>query len=149
MNFEVFVVGGILAVAVVLFVTERIRVDLVALMVMLGLVVTGILEGEQAIMGFANEAVITIASVLVLSGALMRTGVAHFIGQRVLAASGDGVGRLTAVMMATVGLLSGIMNDIGITALMLPVVLDMARRTGDAAIQAAHAPRLRIPCSAG
>ena len=130
MNFEVFVVGGILAAAVVLFVTEKIRVDLVALMVMLGLVVTGILEGEQAIMGFANEAVITIASVLVLSGALMRTGVAHFIGQRVLAASGDGVGRLIAVMMATVGLLSGIMNDIGITALMLPVVLDMARRTG-------------------
>ena len=130
MNFEVFVVGGILAVAVVLFVTERIRVDLVALMVMLGLVVTGILDGEQAVMGFANEAVITIASVLVLSGALTRTGVAHFIGQRVLAASGDGVGRLVAVMMATVGLLSGIMNDIGITALMLPVVLDMARRTG-------------------
>ena len=130
MNFEVFVVGGILLVAVVLFVTEKIRVDLVALMVMLGLVVTGILDGEAAIMGFANEAVITIASVLVLSGALMRTGVAHFIGQRVLAASGDGVGRLIAVMMATVGLLSGIMNDIGITALMLPVVLDMARRTG-------------------
>ena len=130
MNLELFVVGGILAAAVVLFVTEKVRVDLVALMVMLGLVVTGILEGEQAIMGFANEAVITIASVLVLSGALMRTGVARFIGQRVLAASGDGVGRLTAVMMATVGLLSGIMNDIGITALMLPVVLDMARRTG-------------------
>ncbi|MDE2983057.1 MAG: SLC13 family permease [Gemmatimonadota bacterium] len=132
MNLEVFVVGGILAAAVVLFVTERIRVDLVALMVMLGLVVTGILEGEQAIMGFANEAVITIASVLVLSGALARTGVARFIGQRVLAASGNGVGRLTAVMMATVGLLSGIMNDIGITALMLPVVLDMARRIGTA-----------------
>ena len=130
MNLEVLLVGGILAAAVVLFVTEKVRVDLVALMVMLGLVVTGILEGEEAIMGFANEAVITIASVLVLSGALARTGVARFIGQRVLAASGDGVGRLTAVMMATVGLLSGIMNDIGITALMLPVVLDMARRIG-------------------
>ena len=129
MNFEVFVVGGILAAAVILFVTERVRVDLVALMVMLGLVVTGVLEGEQAIMGFANEAVITIASVLVLSGALMRTGVAHFIGRRVLAAAGGRVGRLVAVMMATVGLLSGIMNDIGITALMLPVVLEMARRT--------------------
>ena len=132
MNYEVFVVGGILAGAVVLFVTERVRVDLVALMVMLGLVVTNILEGEEAIMGFANEAVVTIASVLVLSGGLTRTGVAHFIGQRVLAASGDGVGRLTAVMMATVGLLSGIMNDIGIAALMLPVVLDMARRIGTA-----------------
>ena len=132
MNLEVFVVGGILAAAVILFVTEKVRVDLVALMVMLGLVVAGILEGEDAIMGFANEAVITIASVLVLSGALARTGVARFIGQRVLAASGNGVGRLVAVMMATVGLLSGIMNDIGITALMLPVVLDMARRIGTA-----------------
>ena len=130
MNLEVLLVGGILAAAVVLFVTEKVRVDLVALMVMLGLVVAGILDGEEAIMGFANEAVITIASVLVLSGALARTGVARFIGQRVLAASGSGVGRLTAVMMATVGLLSGIMNDIGITALMLPVVLDMARRIG-------------------
>lgn len=87
MNLEVLLVGGILAAAVVLFVTEKVRVDLVALMVMLGLVVTGILEGEEAIMGFANEAVITIASVLVLSGALARTGVARFIGQRVLAAS--------------------------------------------------------------
>ena len=130
MNLEVLLVGGILTAAVVLFVTEKVRVDLVALMVMLGLVVAGILDGEEAIMGFANEAVITIASVLVLSGALARTGVARFIGQRVLAASGSGVGRLTAVMMATVGLLSGIMNDIGITALMLPVVLDMARRIG-------------------
>ena len=50
MNLEVLLVGGILAAAVVLFVTEKVRVDLVALMVMLGLVVAGILEGEEAIM---------------------------------------------------------------------------------------------------
>ena len=54
MNFEVLVVGGILTAAVILFVTERVRMDLVALMVILGLVLAGILEGEQAIMGFAN-----------------------------------------------------------------------------------------------
>lgn len=132
MNPDVLIVGGILAVAIVLFVTEWVRVDLVALMVMLGLVVSGILAGEDAILGFSNEAVITIASVLILSGGLMRTGVARLIGQRVLAAAGNGARRLIAVMMTTVGLLSGIMNDIGVTALMLPVVLEMARKIGTA-----------------
>ena len=128
MNAEVYIVGGILAVAIILFVTEWVRVDLVALIVMLTLVVSGILAGEDAILGFSNEAVITIASVLILSGGLMRTGVASLIGQRVLAAAGNRPSRLIAVMMTTVGLLSGIMNDIGVTALMLPVVLDMARK---------------------
>lgn len=128
MNADVWIVGGILAVAIVLFVTEWVRVDLVALMVMLGLVLGNVLEGEEAILGFSNEAVITIASVLILSGGLMRTGVARIIGQHVLAAAGTGSRRLIAVMMTTVGLLSGIMNDIGVTALMLPVVLEIARK---------------------
>ena len=76
--------------------------DLVALMVMLGLVVANILDGEEAILGFSNEAVITIAAVLILSGGLMRTGVARIIGQQVLAAAGTGSRKLIAVMMTLV-----------------------------------------------
>lgn len=132
MNADVWLVGGILVVAIVLFVTEWVRVDLAALMVMLALVLTNVLTGEEAIQGFSNEAVITIASVLILSGGLMRTGVARLIGERVLAAAGSGTQPLIAVMMTTVGLLSGIMNDIGVTALMLPVVLEMARKVDTA-----------------
>ncbi len=130
MSLSILVVLGILLVAIVLFVTEKLRVDLVAVLVMLSLALTGILEGEQAIAGFSNEAVITIASVLILSGGLMRTGVAHLIGRRVLQFAGRTPGRLTPVLMMTVGLLSGFMNDIGITALMLPVVLEITRRIG-------------------
>lgn len=128
MNHEMLIVGSIAVIAVVLFVTEWLRADTVALIVMLGLALTGILSGEDVIAGFSNEAVITIASVLILSGGLMRTGVANFIGDRVLAAAGASAGKLTVVMMTTVGLLSGIMNDIGITALMLPVVMEMSRK---------------------
>lgn len=128
MNHDTFIVGAIVIAAVILFVTEWLRADTVALLVMLALTLAGVLTGDQVIAGFSNEAVITIASVLVLSGGLMRTGVAHFIGERVLAAAGASAGKLTVVMMLTVGLLSGIMNDIGITALMLPVVLEMSRK---------------------
>lgn len=125
---DAVLVSAILATAIVLFVTEWVRVDIVALMVMLGLAVSGVLTGEEAISGFSNEAVITIASVLVLSGGLMHTGVANLIGNRIPSAAGGGKRRLVATMMATVGLLSGIMNDIAIAALMLPVVLAMTRR---------------------
>lgn len=130
MSASILVVLAILVAAVALFVTERLRVDLVALLVMLALALTGILSGEQAIAGFSNEAVITIASVLVLSAGLMRTGVAHLIGRRVLRFAGRGPARLIPTLTLTVGLLSGFMNDIGVTALMLPVVLEIARRVG-------------------
>jgi di/tricarboxylate transporter len=127
-SWSILIVLAILVTAIVLFVTEKLRVDLVALLVMLSLALTGVLRGEQAIAGFSNEAVITIASVLILSGGLMRTGVAHLIGRNILRYAGRRPGRLIPVLMMTVGILSGFMNDIGVTALMLPVVLEIARR---------------------
>ncbi len=129
MTFEIVFVLGVLVVAVALFVTERLRVDVVAMLVLLSLMLADVLGFEEAVAGFSNEAVITIASVLVLSGALARTGVANIIGDRVLGLAGGSRTGLLVTMMATVGLLSGFMNDIGVTALLLPVVVDLARRT--------------------
>ena len=129
MTLEIGFVLGVLLVAVVLFVTERLRVDVVALLVLLTLMLAGVLGFEEAVAGFSNEAVITIASVLVLSGALARTGVANIIGDRVFGLAGRSRTGMLVTMMATVGLLSGFMNDIGVTALLLPVVVDLARRT--------------------
>ncbi len=130
MNFEIVFVLAVLIGAVVLFVTEKLRVDLVALLVLLSLAISGVIKHEEALLGFSNHAVIAIASVLVLSGGLQRTGVADLVGRQVMRLAGTDERRLIAVMMTTVGLLSGIMNDIGVTALMLPVVLDIARRLG-------------------
>jgi di/tricarboxylate transporter len=80
--------------------------------------------------GFANLAVITVWAVLILSAGLARTGVAGLIGRPVLRLAGGSDARLIALIMITVGVLSGFMNDIGVAALMLPVVVDIARRTG-------------------
>ena len=85
---SIAIVLGILGIAVFFFVTERLRVDLVALFVMLGLALTGVLPPASVIRGFSNPAVITIASVLVLSGALTRTGIANIVGRRVIALAG-------------------------------------------------------------
>jgi di/tricarboxylate transporter len=127
---QIAIVLAILAAAIVMFVTERIRVDVVALMVLVSLALTGLITPAEALSGFANLAVVTVWAVLILSAGLARTGVAGLIGRPVLRLAGGSEARLIALIMLLVGVLSGFMNDIGVAALMLPVVVDIARRTG-------------------
>jgi di/tricarboxylate transporter len=127
---EIAIVLTILTVAIILFVTERVRVDVVALMVLVSLALTGLITPVEALSGFANLAVVTVWAVLILSAGLARTGVAGLIGRPVLRLAGGSEARLIALIMLLVGVLSGFMNDIGVAALMLPVVVDIARRTG-------------------
>lgn len=130
MTFSMIFVLAVLVGAVVLFITEWLRVDIVALAVLLILAVFGMISHEAAIAGFSNKAVITIASVLVLSAGLVRTGVAQILGGQILKLSGDSEIKLLVIMMVVVGALSGIMNNIGVAALMLPVIMEIAHRTG-------------------
>jgi di/tricarboxylate transporter len=132
MTVEIVLVLSIMLAAIILFVTEWIRVDVVALMVLVSLALTGLVTPAQALSGFANLAVVTVWAVLILSAALARTGVAGLIGRPVLRLAGGSEARLIATIMLLVGVLSGFMNDIGVAALMLPVVVDIARRTGRA-----------------
>ena len=130
LNADVVIVLVIVAVAVVLFVTEWVRYDGVALTVLLALAISGVIPMSRAIEGFANPAVVTIAAVLVLSGGLYRTGVANLVGAQVMRLAGDSPLRVTTLLMLTAGLMSGVMNNIAATALLLPVALDIARRLG-------------------
>ena len=128
MTAEIVVVLTILGIVVVLFVTEWIRVDVVALLVLGSLALTGILTPTEALSGFSNPAVVTVWAILISSAALSRTGVAGSIGHRILGLAGSNEVRLIVVIMLTVGILSGFMNDIGVAALFLPVVIDISRR---------------------
>jgi di/tricarboxylate transporter len=129
MTFEIAIVFAITALAVLLFITERVRVDLVALLVMASLALTGVLTPAEALSGFSNAAVVTVWAVLILSAGLSRTGVAGIIGHRVLRLGGNSEVKLLLLIMLMVGILSGFMNSIGVAALFLPVVIDIARRT--------------------
>ena len=127
MTTEIAIVLTILGISVVLFVTEWIRVDVVAMLVLASLAITGILTPAEALSGFSNPAVVTVWAILILSAGLSRTGVAGLIGHRMLGLAGTSEVRLIVIIMLTVGILSGFMNSIGVAALFLPVVLDIAR----------------------
>ncbi len=120
----------ILGAAVILFISERLRMDLIALLVLAALALTGLVSPAEAFSGFSSPAVVTVWAVFILSGALSKTGVANLIGNQVLRFAGSGEIRLIALIMLTSGLLSSFMNNIGVAALLLPVVMDIARQTG-------------------
>jgi di/tricarboxylate transporter len=143
MTFQIALVMAILALTVALFVTERLRVDVVALLVLGGLALSGLVTPAEAVSGFSSPAVITVWAVFILSGGLSRTGVASLIGRQVLRLAGTGELRLMSVIMLTAGVMSAFMNNVGVAALLLPVVMDIARRTG-------HPPsRLLMPLAFG
>ena len=128
MTSEIALTLAILLAAVVLFVTEWIRVDLTALLVLVALALTGLVTPAEALAGFSNSAVITVWAVFILSGGLAATGVADFVGRQVFRLSGESETRLLIVLMVTAGLLSAFMNNVGVAALMLPVAVNLARQ---------------------
>ena len=129
MTFEIALVLGILAVSLILFVSEVIRMDLVALLVLSALAVSGLVSTSDAFAGFSNSAVITVWAMFILSEGLTRTGIADIIGRQVMRLAGRREIAMIVVIMITAAVLSAFMNNIGVAALMLPVVIEVARRT--------------------
>ena len=129
MTFEIALVLGILALSLILFVSEVIRMDLVALLVLSALAVTGLVNTNEAFAGFSNSAVITVWAMFILSEGLTRTGIADIIGSQVMRLAGRREIAMIIVIMITAAVLSAFMNNIGVAALMLPVVIEVARRT--------------------
>jgi di/tricarboxylate transporter len=128
MTNEIALVLAILGIAIVLFATEKLRVDLISMLVLLSLILTGLLTPEEAFSGVSNPAVITVWAIYIISEALFFTGVADYMGQRIVQVSGANLARLTAVLMLTVGVMSAFMNNIGATAVLLPAVVAIGRR---------------------
>ncbi|HDZ49155.1 hypothetical protein LCGC14_0279130 [marine sediment metagenome] len=119
----VFIVLGLTLAA---FIWGRFRYDLVALAALLGSVMLGLVPTESAFMGFGHPAVITVAAVLVLSRGFERSGVVDVIANQVLKV-GENLLLQLLVLVGTVVMLSGIMNNVGALALLLPVAMRLAR----------------------
>ncbi len=141
--FDIALVITILVIALVLFVTEALRMDIVALLVVGALTVTGLVTPGEAVAGFSNEAVITLWAMFIISEGLLRTGVGELIGRYVLRLAGRNEAALVAVIMLASGGLSAFMNNIGVAVLMLPVVMGLSRSAR------VPASRLLMPLSFG
>lgn len=134
---------AIIAVAAVLLVTERLRPDLVALLVLLALGLTEVVTPEEAFSGFSRSAVITILSLFILTHGLEKTGVTRWISLRLLRLAGSSRTRLVAIIMLTAAGLSVVMNTIAAAAVLLPITMSIARHSG-------HRPaRLLMPLAFG
>ena len=119
----------IILTALVLFATEKLRVDVVALLVLISVGVLGLIPADQLFTGFSNSAVITVWAVYMVSGGLFKTGVADTMGRIILKVAGDGETRLIAMIMLTVGVISAFMNNVGAVAMLLPAVVGISRQT--------------------
>ena len=117
----------ILAGGLYLFVSERLRVDVTAMLILLALVLTRVLDPKQALSGFASEPAIIVAAVFVISGGLAATGITEKMGQWIGRASGHGEARTIAVTMPAVAALSAFTHHVMVTAMMLPIILRHGR----------------------
>lgn len=131
----------VLAGALYLFVSEKLRVDVSAMLVLLALVLTGLLDAKQALSGFASEPALIVATVFVLSGGLAATGVTERLGDWISRVAGRSESRAIAVVMPAVSLLASFTHHVMVTAMMLPLLLRHARD------RKLHASRLLMPMS--
>lgn len=124
---EPYVVLAILAGSLVLFVTDALRYDLVAVGVVLALILTGCLETGEALRGFSSQAVALIASMYVFGHAFTRSGVAEALGNRVLRGDSGGEVRLVFRVTLLSGLLSSVLSNTGVVATLMPVCSALSR----------------------
>ncbi len=129
MTTEIALTLTIIVAALALFATEKLRVDVVALLVLLAVGLTGLVDPERIFEGFSNPAVITVWAVYIVSGGLFKTGVADVMGRGILRLAGDEEPGLIVTIMATCGVLSAFMNNVGATAMLMPAVVGISRRT--------------------
>ncbi len=117
-------------VALLLFVSGRLRIEVVGMATMVAVVVLGLVTPEQGIAGFANEAVVTVAMVLGLSSALLRTGAVDVLARWVGRVGGGSEWRLSVTLLALVVPASALINNTAAVAVLLPMVLGLSREAG-------------------
>ncbi len=126
MTFEIWMIFIILILTLVLFATDWVRYDIVALLSLLAVVVIGLIPTGRAFSGFSNSAVITVAAVLVLSKGLQNSGLVESIGKQLVKNKG-GIIVQVGLLTGLVAVLSIFINNVGAVALLLPVALYISR----------------------
>lgn len=118
------ILGGTIA----LFVSDRLRLDVVAMLSLLALTLTGVAPVEVALSGFSNPAVLMVAGLFVVGAAISETGLADWLGRRLERVTGPSEATLVAVVMGVTALVSAFMSSTGTVAILMPIVGTIAAR---------------------
>ncbi len=118
----------ILSLVIILFVTEALPMDMVAVLMLLTLALAGIVTPTEAFLGFSDPVIITLTSFFIISAALFNTGVIEAIGQRLNRIAGENELRLLIIVMVTAASIAAFMSNVVTTAVLMPGVIAIARR---------------------
>ncbi|CDL82596.1 SLC13 family permease [Xenorhabdus szentirmaii] len=128
MNSELLWVLALLLIAIVLFSTNKVRMDVVALLVIISFVLSGTLTLSEATVGFSDPNVLLIAALFVIGEGLVRTGVAYQMGDWLVRVAGNSETKMLALLMLSVAGLGAFMSSTGVVAIFIPVVLSVAAK---------------------
>ncbi len=128
MDPQLLIVLAVLGVTVILIVTEVFRIDVVAILAMLSLTWVGSITPQQARSGFSSNAVLAIIAVMIMGRGLYKSGITEKIANFILQVAGTGRRRIISTVSVTVGLMSGLMQNLGAAALFLPVMTGISKR---------------------
>ncbi len=125
---DMLIVFFLLGLAVFLFVTDLLRVDLVGLLMMVLLPLTGVLSAEQAIAGLSSNAVVSIIAVMIIGAGLNKTGIMNEVAAQIIKVVGHSENRILAIISMTVAFISSFMQNIGAAALFMPATIRVSRQ---------------------
>lgn len=131
MTWEIIAVCIMLTITVVLFVTDKVRPDIVSLLILVALGLLGILKPTELLAGFGNEALITIAAMFVLSAALMRSGLVAALGGKLTDLSRGSPMRFLVFSLLAVCFMSAFINNTPVVVVFIPAVLTVCARMGE------------------
>lgn len=128
MTTDMIIVFCLLGLAIFLFVTELLRVDLVGLLMMALLPLTGVLTAEQAVAGLSSNAVVSIIAVMIIGAGLNKTGVMNAVAAQIIKLVGKSERKIMVVVSITVAMISSFMQNIGAAALFMPATMRISRQ---------------------
>ncbi|NLC10442.1 MAG: SLC13 family permease [Gammaproteobacteria bacterium] len=141
MNLPLFWVLSLLLIAIILFIRNKPRMDVVAVLVLVALPLTGVLTVQEALAGFSDPSVVVIAALFIVGEGLVRTGIAYQLGEKLIEHAGSSETKLIILLMVSVTMLGSIMSSTGVVAIFIPVVLSICARSK------IHPSKLMMPLS--
>lgn len=136
-----YITIGVILVAMFFFISEKLSTDLVALLIIVALVLTGVISLEEGLDGFSNSATLTVAFMFVLSAAILKTGSMQYLASRLTRTFRNHYQRGVVLLMFFISSVSAFINNTPVVAVMIPVTLQIAKNSNRAA------SKLLIPIS--
>lgn len=136
---QLTIVCVLLIVTIMLFCLSKLRMDIIALLVITSIVMTGVLTPAEALSGLSDPNIVLLALLFVIGEGLVRTGISFQISDYILRVAGNNEIRIIVLIMLAVSLLGSVMSSIGVVAIFIPVVISIAKRAG------LHVKRLMMP----